>query len=458
MKVYFHPLIMAQQAYACSMCGHGCRSFLIPVTRRERERIGSLENWNDRLHLRRLFVRSRDAGRAGYGIVRHSDGSCIFLGDDNLCLIHKIYGMRAKPLACQLYPFVLNVFAGHLRVGLRFDCPAVCRNRPGNLNEFKHQIRQLAGEIVGDIHEGGRGKDITAGGLADNGSDDGESFLTVRQKLPNWRIDAINEILIAMVDSNALSLLQRLHWIRIFISHVSRVNWGNVADDEFDGLLSLLKGGILAELDGRDQQEQQEAHTGQFVNTKPNINTKVVTAKARKLMGQVFFLLCHSAAHSNTHQGVLGVIRSRFSDAAMLRRLGNTQGLLPKLQSDWPDCDLDQLENSFGPWPDDVEKMLSRYLLCRIASGSYCGINFYNYSLVEGVNSLLLAMVTIGWLMRLEAVKAGRKCIKLTDAQKAIMTIDGNLGYGRALGAGTSRLRLQYLVPYLGGLINCYCA
>ena len=101
--------------------------------------------------------------------------------------------------------------------------------------------------------------------------------------------------------------------------------------------------------------------------------------------------------------------------------------------------------------------MISRYLTCRIGGVGYCGPNFYHYSLVEGAHSLLLAVITIGWMMRIEAVKANRKQVTLADAHTAVMTIDCHLGYGTALNVGPARMRLQYLSDHLEDLINWYC-
>ena len=140
-----------------------------------------------------------------------------------------------------------------------------------------------------------------------------------------------------------------------------------------------------------------------------------------------------------------------------MRQLGQMSGPLPKVQADWPDCDMAELENSFGDWPSDVEELLTRFMVCRIGGLNYCGPNFYNYSMVDGARSLILAMVTTGWLMRIEAVKAGRKNITLSDARAVMMTIDGNLGYAKALGTGPGRLRLRYLSDHLGEFIDWYC-
>jgi hypothetical protein len=59
--------------------------------------------------------------------------------------------------------------------------------------------------------------------------------------------------------------------------------------------------------------------------------------------------------------------------------------------------------------------------------------------------------------MRIRAVRAGRKTIVREDAYEAVMSIDGNLGYGSALGFGPSRWRLRFLSEHLTQFLNWYC-
>jgi len=423
MNLYFHPEILAQQKYSCNCCGRGCRSFLVPVRTRERKAIAELQPWPEKLGVDKLYVRSREAKVSGYGLARRADGRCVFLDEENLCAIHRLHGLKAKPLACQLYPFVFTPFAGKLRVGLRFDCPAVCGNEGQSLTAYKKEIRQLAKQIV-----------------PTHAVETEVPFLLTRVKISDAWFDAINEILLKIVNSNALTLVQRLHWLRKFLEHLARVKWPNVGEEDFTALMEMLQGGLLAEV--QKQESRRELPTG----------------KPRKLLGQIFYLLSHPASRMVMGKGVIKRLHERIDSAGMMKQLGQTEGRLPEVRDDWPNVDLVVLETSFGSWPREAEQMLSRYLTCRIASMGYCGLNFYGFSLVEGARSLLLAMVAVGWLMRIEAVKAGRKHLELSDAQTAVMTIDGNMGYGSALGTGPSRMRLNYLSEHLESFIDWYCS
>jgi len=423
MKIVFNSEVLALQRYSCVRCGRGCRSFLVPVRAEERKSIEALRNWRSELGVEDLFVPSRSAGKYGYGLAKRADGSCVFLGKDNLCIIHKLHGLKAKPTACQLFPFVFTPIGGDLRVGLRFDCKGVCQNDGAKLTTNMADLRRLANEIV-----------------PPDQAEVGPPPVRPGVKVSVEQFDAINEAMLQIVSSNAVSIVQRLHWLRMFVDHLTKVKWANVADEDFDELVGLLKNGALAEV----RQLKSER--------------KVKPGKGRKLLGQVFLMLSHPPEIVHSHRkGLIGQIKNRIKTLMAMRQLGKMSGPLPKVQPDWPDYDMAELEYSFGDWPSDVEELLGRFMVCRIGGLNYCGPNFYNYSMVDGARSLILAMVTTGWLMRIEAVKAGRSNITLSDARAAMMIIDGNLGYAKALGTGPGRLRLRYLSDHLGEFIDWYC-
>jgi len=423
MKIEFHPEILEAQRYSCNCCGRGCRSFLVPVTQKEREAIEALAPWRKRLGVPDLFVKDRAAGPDRYGLVKRPDGACVFLDGDNLCLIHKEHGLAAKPIACQLYPFVFNPFGEELRVGLRFDCPAVCESTGKSLTAYREELRQLARKLV-----------------PEEGGEQPIPELYKGQKVSAAWLDCINEAMVSILCSDAQDLVLRLHWLRRFLEYIQKVNWQKVGEDEFAELIAMFKGGILAELQTQ------------------TIPRQAVTGKPRKMLGQIFFLLTQPTTIIHADKGsLLGRLRKRLESAGQMKQLAAAGGPLPRIQPDWPDCDLRELEQSFGPWPPAVQEMIGRYLLTRVASLGYCGPNFYQYPLVEGAQSLLLAAVTLGWVMRIQAVRQGRDYLELPDAQQAVMAIDGNLGYSTALGMGPARLRLRYLADHLERFIQWYC-
>ena len=425
MKIQFHPDVLEHQRYTCNCCGAGCRSFLVGIRPAEREAILKLEDWSEKLQLGRdkLFVLHPAAARLGYGLAKHSDGRCVFLDGENLCIIHKLHGLKAKPLACKLYPFILTPVAGKLHVGLRFDCPAVVKNEGAHLSTYERELKQLCKDLITPEIEA-----IPIPPVHSKHVIDSDKFL------------ALNEAFLKIVDSTAMDLVDRLHWLYGFSEHLKKVKWDKVTDEDFADLISMLQGGVLAEVQ------------------RNGVKRNPVTGKPRKMLGQIFFLLCQpTTVITGAKEGIFQKIKKRLALHRNVKQVGMAAGPLPKIQPDWPDCDLSDLEASFDSWPADVQETLTRYLSCRIGGLGYCGHNFYHYSMLEGIQSLLLGMVTIGWVMRIRAVRAGRKTIEREDAYEAVMTIDGNLGYSSALGFGPSRWRLRFLSEHLTYFLNWYC-
>jgi Fe-S-cluster containining protein len=88
----------------CRLCAHGCRRYDVLLTEQEARRL-SLDWWRDLLEDvpadTPLVV--LDAATGQY-LLNKVDGRCVFLGSDNLCIIHKESGMQVKPTACQFFP------------------------------------------------------------------------------------------------------------------------------------------------------------------------------------------------------------------------------------------------------------------------------------------------------------------------------------------------------------------
>ncbi len=424
MKLDLHPEIRSRQQYTCKQCARACRTFLVPLRMGEAQAIGKLRDWRGELGVSELFVKNKQVRPAGQVLAKQANGRCVFLGDDNLCEIHRHHGYQAKPLACRLYPFVLSPVAGRLRVGLRFDCPAVCENAGRKLADHYKGIDDIATELVP--------KNATVERAV-------APELASGRRLSDDQFERINETFLRMASSNALTIYQRLIWINEFVNHLVRIKKTDIPIADFVDLLKLFEGGLLAEL-----------HQCRGNRESPPI-------KVRKMLGQIFFLLCQTTIQGTPKTGLLEILRHRVEVLRFMRQLSDLNGVLPRLHTDWPDCSLTDLEGSFGDWPAEVQEMIERFLVCRIGGALYCGPNFYNYNMVDGMRTLLLGVIAIGWTMRIHALKNGRECLELPDAHAAVMTVDGNLGYAPALGQGPARLRMSYLAPHLSHLIDWYC-
>src|SRR5437870_11286653 len=128
MPVRHLPLV---QNWDCHACGQCCKEYTVHVTAEERAKIDE-QGWAKLPEFEGVPLVVRD-GRWGsrYRLNHRADGSCVFLGEDGYCRIHARFGGTQKPLACQVYPYVLIPAGDHWRVGVRYACPSATGNKGG---------------------------------------------------------------------------------------------------------------------------------------------------------------------------------------------------------------------------------------------------------------------------------------------------------------------------------------
>jgi hypothetical protein len=65
------------------------------------------------------------------------------------CRIHEQFGMDAKPLGCQLYPYqIVPTFNGEATVTGRFDCPTVRKNHGASYADEMPQLRKFEKKLT----------------------------------------------------------------------------------------------------------------------------------------------------------------------------------------------------------------------------------------------------------------------------------------------------------------------
>ncbi len=122
-------LIRDDAAFTCTMCGSCCGGHNVgPVSDAVLDGLTP--------HLDMLMKESGTAkglffqvpvptadGELDYQAVCHtSGGSCVFLQDDNKCLIHARIGGDDKPAVCRLFPYVFTATPDGIAVSLQMEC------------------------------------------------------------------------------------------------------------------------------------------------------------------------------------------------------------------------------------------------------------------------------------------------------------------------------------------------
>lgn len=145
--------------FACSGCGWCCDQPWMTVISPEDAQRYAAEDWAaefPQLRRRKLFTHSRRNGRTVYALTKSRGNRCIFLADDNRCIVHARLGLAAKPHMCRQFPYLPVTIAGTQRISVNYGCRAVQREHGPALAE---QTADIAATIAPPKSTG-----FTAGG------------------------------------------------------------------------------------------------------------------------------------------------------------------------------------------------------------------------------------------------------------------------------------------------------
>ena len=118
----------------------------IPVTLEEKERIEKLNIPGFDFQNENFFI--PDKKFKHLFLIRKKNNKCVFLGNDGLCIIHKLHGESVKALACRLYPFhILKWEDGNPSASFRFDCVAVSQNQGKKITERQDEMKKFLREL-----------------------------------------------------------------------------------------------------------------------------------------------------------------------------------------------------------------------------------------------------------------------------------------------------------------------
>ncbi|MEW6557180.1 MAG: flagellin lysine-N-methylase [Elusimicrobiota bacterium] len=122
----------------CAVC---CKNWDIDIDDETYQKLVDVkwEQFSDRFENRKIFI-DRD-GRKKFELI---DSRCIFLDDDNYCLIHKKLGFDAKSTICKMYPFKFVKTPEGIIVRLSFVCPSVIKDTGVQLENQISEIEKLA--------------------------------------------------------------------------------------------------------------------------------------------------------------------------------------------------------------------------------------------------------------------------------------------------------------------------
>ena len=121
----------------------------------------------------------------------------------------------------------------------------------------------------------------------------------------------------------------------------------------------------------------------------------------------------------------------------------------PQLSSALPsDVSFDAIRG-VGPFADSpdaraIDELGVRYLRASIYGGRTFGSAYYGWSVVDGLQVLVLNMACAAWIARLCSAADGRPLVTLEDVRRGIGRVDRHIGRAPWLGNPIEKLRLRY--------------
>jgi Fe-S-cluster containining protein len=144
--------------FTCRKCGDCCRTRAVPLAPGEKERIESLDlaAASDRVASTPLFAplpNGRTSSHAMHRLARVGN-SCVFLEEDNSCLIHNLHGHDALPVACRQFPFLFAQGPDGITVSASFACLSVAEGTGTPMRHQESEVRSLLGDLLPESERG----------------------------------------------------------------------------------------------------------------------------------------------------------------------------------------------------------------------------------------------------------------------------------------------------------------
>lgn len=408
---------LPQQRFSCHSCTNCCRDIVVHLTRNDLEKIDA-QGWSQRLDVP-PYVRL--GGK--WVLNQRRDHRCVFLQDDGRCRIHAEHGATAKPIGCQLFPFVLVPSEGGWQLSYRFDCPTLAASKGSSISEHLPALKRLAAALPHPNESPQQAKDdVRRARFAGLQFQPGRSM---KEQEALCFIDLLDDWL--KPESRPLEV--RLLGLIRMVEYLSQIDARRIEGERFTELLKLLFGAL-------------EAEVGDVGADPPP-----PTTRQRKLLRQQVFTHCEAISMSDALAG--WPVRT----ARMLSQLRRSRQFL-KLGGQAPRSIVTSKRIAFATIEavqparqeaSPVRELLIRYLRAQILSRSFFGAAYYGWDAVTGLQALLSRLAVWGRVARHCAAAEDRTEIDYGSAIRGIGIVARAAGVSRALGSQTERLRLTYL-------------
>ena len=420
------------QKYSCHGCGSCCRDFTVQLTDADMQKLHD-QGWKERLG-QEYVVKFR-----GHSWLKQTDdGACVFLGDNGLCKVHAEFGLEAKPLACQFFPFMLSPNTRDTHIGISFACGSVVASKGAPLQTHRDDVRRM-GELLpvsAPMPVKLQGQLIAT---------DAEVSM-VEGALDGW---------LCKKNISPAVRYQGLAWL---ITSLLQANLANMRGEKLRQLLSTLTNAVEHEL--------------------PLLDWPEPTPRAWKLLRQAVFTRIEDPKIGDLLKR--GKVASVFGQWSRSRKWAAGKGMTPKTQG-FCSIDFAGFENTIGVFAiqlnGDVQvqktapqvsslhslarefaaaitqqqdavamdDLLQRWIRATILGGRAWGSGLYGLPIDQGLGLILVNLLTALWLARFHAAGRGAQSVSLLDLQVAVGRVDRTSGRAVWLATAGERLRVKWL-------------
>ncbi len=413
------------QKYSCHGCGSCCRDFTVQLTDTDLQKLNE-QGWKERLG-QEYVVQFR-----GHSWLKQTDdGACVFLGDNGLCKVHAEFGLEAKPLACQFFPFMLSPNVRDTHVGISFACGSVVASKGADLESHRGDVRrmsellpasapmpvQLQGKLIASESE----------------------VATIETALDGW---------LRKKNISPAVRYQGLAWL---ITSLLQANLGNVRGEKLRQLASTLSDAVEQEL--------------------PLLDWPEPSPRAWKLLRQAVFTRIEDPKIGDLLKR--GKVASVLGQWARSRKWAVGKGISPKTAG-FRSVDFASFEITFGVFDtsttsigdstslsieaakntltdsqshdaEAMDDLLQRWIRATILGGRAWGSGLYGLPIDQGLGLIMVNLLTALWLARFHAAGRGAQHVSLLDLQVAVGRVDRTSGRAVWLATAGERLRVKWL-------------
>lgn len=394
---------LPSQRYSCHGCGNCCRDFTVQLREDDLRKLRE-QRWDERLG-EPVTVEFR-----GVSYLRQREnGACIFWQDDGRCRIHAEFGLEAKPIACQLFPFSFAPGPEGVAIGLNFACQSVLENKGAGLATHSAELRRMLAAVP---------EASTRGPMP---------LLTKALRADAVEVAAVTNVIDGWLARNDVELNVRLDGLAWLVSSLAAARLENVRNERFVELLATLVSALPDELD--------------------HVPIVEPSRGAWRMLRQAVFARIEDVKIGDALRR--GRARSVLSQLLRSRRFASGRGSAPIALHGWPPSVDFRAVKLVEPAEDPMERgaiddLLTRWLRATILGGRAWGSGHYGWPIVDGLQAMVLNLLATLWLARAHAAGAKRATLTVVDVRAALGRVDRHAGRAPWLGSAGERARMAY--------------